>query len=78
MPEFRNDFWEELERLEAQRAEIQIEHDKALGNLFASRDQNDIATPVTFDEYSARSNELSAAMAEITEFREKYTPYKQS
>jgi len=56
MPEFRDDFWEELERLETQRAEIQIAHDRALGNLFASRNQNAIAPPGAFDEYSTHSN----------------------
>ena len=76
MPEFRDDFWEELEMLEAQRAEIQMAHDDALGKLFASRSESAIASPEAFDEYSAHSDKLSAAMTKIQEFREKYTPYK--
>ena len=76
MLEFRDDFWDELERLEAERAEIQIAHDESLAKLFASRNQNSIAPSGAFDEYSVHSEELSAAMARLKEFREKYTPYR--
>lgn len=76
MPQFREDFWEQLEELERKRAEVQAEHDEALQKLFASRDRSSIAPPEIFDEYSVRADALDDAATAIREFRKRFTPYK--
>ena len=68
IPEYKDDFWEELEKLEVIRADAQAAHDEALAKLWASRDSRDIAPAGVFDEYSKRSEEFSAAIKEFQDF----------
>ena len=76
MSTYKEDFWEELERLENKRREAQDAHDQALSALFASRDAHGMAPAEAFEEYGRRTEQFDETIKALKEFRQMYTPYR--
>ncbi len=76
MKEYKEDYWEEMERLEGKRATAQHEHDESQAKLWASRDANQVASPGAFDEYSGFAQKFDDTIRALKAFTDKYTPYR--